>query len=165
MKSAFKVAIIGGGPAGIACAVQLKRSGIDPVIFEQGRIGGLLNNAYLVENYPGFPKGISGQSLVDKFDRQLQCWNIPVLRELITMLYCDKHKYILKASKKYTAKVVVIASGTKPKLPESNFAIHSDRVLYDVYPIRKKRHKTIVIIGSGDAAFDYGLNLCQHNRV
>ena len=165
MKSTCKVVIIGGGPAGIACAVQLKRSGIDPVIFEQGRVGGLLNNAFLVENYPGFPNGISGQSLVNKFKEQLKQWNIPVVHELIKILDYNKKIYLLEGSKKYTAEIVVIASGTKPILPKAGFTIHNDRVLYEVYPIRKKRKKSIAIIGSGDAAFDYGLNLCRNNRV
>ncbi|HHI03008.1 MAG TPA: FAD-dependent oxidoreductase, partial [candidate division Zixibacteria bacterium] len=52
-----EVIIIGAGPAGIAAAIQLKRSGLNPAIFEKKKIGGLLNNANLVENYPGFPGG------------------------------------------------------------------------------------------------------------
>lgn len=160
-----RVAIIGAGPAGIACAVQLKRSGITPTVFEQGRIGGLLNNAFLVENYPGFPNGISGQRLVNRFHAHLLRWNIPVVHDLIKTVSYNEKKYILEASKKYTAQFVVVASGTKPILPAAGFTIHDERILYEVYSIRKKRKKTIVIIGSGDAAFDYGLNLCRHNRV
>jgi thioredoxin reductase (NADPH) len=48
------VIIIGGGPAGIAAAIQLKRYGLDPLILERKALGGLLRNANLVENYPGF---------------------------------------------------------------------------------------------------------------
>jgi thioredoxin reductase len=64
MQKIEKVAIIGAGPAGIATAIQLKRYEIAPIIFEKARIGGLLLNANLVENYPGFPEGISGITLV-----------------------------------------------------------------------------------------------------
>ncbi len=46
--------IIGAGPAGIAAALQLHRYGINPIILEKDKIGGLLRNADLVENYPGF---------------------------------------------------------------------------------------------------------------
>jgi len=49
-----KVAIIGAGPAGIATAIQLRRYGINPLLFEKEKVGGLLRNANLVENYPGF---------------------------------------------------------------------------------------------------------------
>src|SRR4030067_3593524 len=64
------VIIIGGGPAGIAAAIQLKRYGLNPLIFERGALGGLLRNANLVENYPGFPGGISGMKLVGLLEQQ-----------------------------------------------------------------------------------------------
>ena len=67
-----KVGIVGAGPAGIACAVQLSRYGFNPLVFEAKDIGGLLRNANLVENYPGFPAGISGPSLVKLFMKQLE---------------------------------------------------------------------------------------------
>jgi thioredoxin reductase (NADPH) len=165
MTISCRVAIIGAGPAGIACAVQLKRSGITPMVFEQGRVGGLLNNAFLVENYPGFPDGISGKSLVNRFSAQMQHWQIPVLHELVRVVHLSNKVYVLQTTKKYNADFIVVASGTKPILPESGFAIHNDRILYEVYTLVRKRNNTIVIIGSGDAAFDYALNLCRQNRV
>ena len=55
-----EVVIIGAGPAGITAAIQLKRYGIPFVLMEKNRAGGLLWNANLVENYPGFPAGVSG---------------------------------------------------------------------------------------------------------
>ena len=66
-KSNIRIAIIGAGPAGIACAIQLIRQGYSPIIFEKGEIGGLLKNANLVENYLGFPGGISGKKLCSLF--------------------------------------------------------------------------------------------------
>ena len=57
----YDVGIIGSGPTGIAASIYLKRAGFDIISFERKKIGGLLINANLVENYPGFPKGISGK--------------------------------------------------------------------------------------------------------
>ncbi|MFC1726893.1 FAD-dependent oxidoreductase, partial [candidate division KSB1 bacterium] len=54
------VIIIGAGPAGIAAAIQLRRYNIEPVVFEKNEIGGLLRNAGRIENYPGFPEGVTG---------------------------------------------------------------------------------------------------------
>ena len=64
------VAIIGAGPAGLSTALQLKRQGIKAVLFERDKVGGLLRNANLVENYPGFPGGLSGPKLVSLFEQQ-----------------------------------------------------------------------------------------------
>ena len=55
-----QVIIIGAGPAGMAAAIQLKRYGITPLVFEKNRAGGLLWNANSVENYPVFPAGFQG---------------------------------------------------------------------------------------------------------
>ena len=64
--SVYRVAIIGAGPAGLAAAIQLKRYGIDALLLQGVEaVGGLLRNANLVENYPGFPQqGIPGIDLV-----------------------------------------------------------------------------------------------------
>jgi thioredoxin reductase len=67
----------------------------------------------------------------------------------------------------YYSQVVVVASGTKPRrftdfeLPEEV----RDKILYEIYPILRVKRKKIVIVGSGDAAFDYALNLGKNNEV
>ena len=64
------VIIIGAGPAGLAAAMQLERQGVSALVFERSQVGGLLWNANLVENYPGFVDGITGPDLVDLFQKQ-----------------------------------------------------------------------------------------------
>ena len=65
------IVIIGAGPAGLAAGLQLKRYGEEFILIERDNIGGLLRNANLVENYPGFPGGISGRELVRRFKKQV----------------------------------------------------------------------------------------------
>ena len=107
------VAIIGAGPGGIACAVQLSRYGIIPLLFEQDIPGGLLKNANLVENYPGFPGGISGISLTNKMLKQLELAGVPLIHEKVISVYYKSGAYrIITDKKDYSCDLLVIASGT-----------------------------------------------------
>jgi len=159
-----EVAIIGAGPAGIAAAVQLKRYGIEPLVFEKGRIGGLLWNANLVENYPGFPGGIPGPELVGKLEAQLRKASVDVIYEEVVRL---EEGFGLKTEGgSYTADIVVVASGTEPRrFPGRISEKVEGRVFYEVYPLRDLAGARVAVVGAGDAAFDYALNLARRNEV
>ena len=163
-----RVAIIGAGPAGIACAIQLSRYGIMPLLFERDIPGGLLKNANLVENYPGYPGGISGTSLVRKMTKQLELSKVPVIRENVTDASCLDFSFKIETDlQEYNAEILVIATGTSPiEFPIYGYEhISPGRIFYEVYPIRNVRNSRIAIIGAGDAAFDYALQLSQYNKV
>jgi thioredoxin reductase (NADPH) len=162
------VMIIGAGPAGLATAIQLKRYGIHPRLFEGAEVGGLLRNANLVENYPGFPKGVSGNKLVHSFSRQAQNLHIDVTHEEVLELGYDQNLFQARtAQNTYLSRVAVIATGTKAcrlktlTIPEEL----TGRVFYEVCDLLPLEGKYVAIIGSGDAAFDYALNLGRKNRV
>ncbi|HEC77922.1 MAG TPA: NAD(P)/FAD-dependent oxidoreductase [candidate division WOR-3 bacterium] len=161
-----KVAIIGAGPAGIAAAVQLKRSGITPLLFEGEKPGGLLNNARCVENYPGFPRGISGPALVRRFVCHLREWSINVISEKVVEVVRQKNFFLIQTRKKYYSEILIIASGTEPKSPDpSLLQLDDSRIFFDIIRLRRMKNKKILIVGAGDAAFDYALNLGSKNRV
>ncbi len=163
-----KVIIIGAGPSGIAAAIQLKRHNIEPILLEQSEIGGLLRNANLVENYPGFPNGITGPDLIALFKRQLQNTGIQVSQETVVEISYAQNLFVTQTNQReIVTNYAVIAIGTIPKtisdLPIADGI--KDRIHYEVYPILGETGKKIAIIGAGDAAFDYALNLVQNNRV
>jgi len=166
--NSLNIAIIGAGPAGIAAGIQLKRYGLDPVIFEKFKVGGLLLNANLIENYLGFPGGITGRGLIDIICKQAKehCLDIRC-EEVLNLDYTDNGFSINTSRDIYDSDIVVIGSGTKPVLFDRvNIPDElKERVLYEIESIIDDESRTIAIIGSGDAAFDYALNLGRKNKV
>ncbi len=162
------VAVIGAGPAGIAAAIQLGRYGIRTLVFEKAAVGGLLRNANLVENYPGFPGGIKGPELAGLFERQLGEAGISLILEEVETLYYNGRQFAVKtANNEYKAAIVVAASGTVPLRPES-ITMSSNTaagVCCEATEVKGAKGKKIAVIGSGDAAFDYALNLSGENDV
>lgn len=159
--------IIGAGPAGIAAAIQLKRAGHDFIILEKGPIGGLLNNANLVENYPGFAGGLPGTQLVERLRQHIDSLKIEVLSEQVLSVENESNKFTVKTEDtEYNCQNLVVASGTKAKkFSEAQYEKNiADRIHYKVYHLKDVDNKEITIIGGGDAAFDYALSLTG-NRV
>ena len=161
------VIIIGGGPAGASCAVQLKRYGIDVLLIEKDRIGGLLNSAWRLDNYPGYPEGIRGVDLAGKIEQHLKKLEIRYQRSEVRIVKYAKGVFALQTENdNYISKHLVLATGTRPRevfpglIPEVR-----RKVFYEVFPLRGIKGKKIAIIGAGDAAFDYAMSLAEHNQV
>jgi thioredoxin reductase (NADPH) len=166
--NAIDVTIIGAGPAGIAAAIQLKRYRIDALLFDRDGTGGLLKNANKVENYPGFPDGITGPVLVDKFLQHLGSSGLRLHRETVVKLNYERNLFSVQTDRRTVfSRVVVIASGTNPiPLADPAPAPETDScIFYEIHPLAAAENKTIAIIGAGDAAFDYALNAARRNRV
>ena len=110
------VVIIGAGPSGIATAIQLKRYNISQLLLEKGEIGGMLKNANLVENYPGFPGGIKGEELVQLFKNQVDAAQVNVLYENVQKVVYENQKFTLFTEQRsYRCRILVVATGTNPK--------------------------------------------------
>lgn len=173
----YPVAVVGAGPAGLATALQLKRCGIETLLLESGQPGGLLLNANRVENYPGFPDGISGPELAKLFIQQSAQTGVRITRGRVLSLDFEKRSRqspgpegmfsLRTAERVYRALRAVIASGTRP-LPLRDLAMPNslaERVYYDVHPLLSVSGWHIAILGSGDAAFDCALSLAVRNTV
>ena len=162
------VLIIGAGPAGLAAALQLQRHRVELGIFEARRVGGLLNSANLVENYPGFPGGIEGEALVERMEHQVTALGVEVTYEEVRNLDYAEGQFKAETQRAvYRAPVVIIASGTIGMTPEGINTPQGleERVLTEILTIKAVTGKKVVIIGAGDLAFDYALNLGRRNEV
>ncbi len=160
------IAVVGAGPAGVAASVFLKRAGFDISLFERHEVGGLLLNAHFVENYPGFPEGITGKKLCTLLRQHLKKWNIKPIIEEVKQIKIKKKFFIIETKNdKFIFKVVILATGTISKKLDilGEQEMQGKLVFYEIKDLIPKLKSGIkcTIVGSGDAAFDYALNLAE----
>lgn len=112
MSSTYDVIIIGGGPAGLSAGLYTSRAGLKTLLIEKGMIGGQITNAELVENYPGFPDGISGFDLGDSIHRQATRFGLETVSAEVLEAKLEKRNKLIKTTDgEYTARAVIIAGG------------------------------------------------------
>ena len=110
----YDVIIIGGGPAGLTAGIYVGRSKLSTLIIESEGIGSLLM-AHKIDNYPGFPEGISGKELYTLMKKQAEKFGAEFLSATLLGfdVYSDTESKIVKTDKgNFKAKVVIIATGT-----------------------------------------------------
>ncbi len=78
-RSAYDLVIVGGGPAGLAAAIYAAREGIDAIVVDASALGGQAGISDKIDNYPGFPDGISGGELADRFVAQARRYGVELV--------------------------------------------------------------------------------------
>ncbi len=159
------LAIIGGGPAGLTAAIYATREGLDTTIFEKKVTGGQAATTDFIENYPGFPEGISGFELSQKMLAQAERFNTHVLSSEVNSIHDEgKYKRIETDDGAYFAKGVIITVGSEYRRSGAkgedhlisrgiHFCATCDGPFY--------KNKRIAIIGAGNSAFQEGLYLTK----
>lgn len=141
------VGVVGAGPAGVAAAIMLKRYGIEVLIFERRTVGGLLNNAWRVENFPPL-EPCTGEELCRKLEDRLTDNDIAIINEEVTAI---RDRIIVTRRARYTVDYTLVATGTAPKrLPSLETC---SRVVYEYRDIPPGT-EVVAIYGAGDMAFD-----------
>jgi len=161
------ITIIGCGPAGIAAAIQLRRFGFKPRLLERAEAGGLVRNARRIENYPGFPGGISGTKLARLLREHLDGKG-PAGRETVLNADYQNRSFLIKTDRRsFRSRILIIATGTEPRkiFDGRTRQALSGRLFYEPRSLPRSRGKRIAIIGAGDAAFDYALGLVPGRKV
>ena len=113
----YDVIIVGGGPAGLAAAIYASRMNMKTLVLEGNMPGGRVNEAPLIENFPGFPDGISGFELADRMLRQAKSFGAEIKfpEEVLDMELKGTVKSVTTRNNKYYAYSIIIATGTQRK--------------------------------------------------
>jgi len=161
-----QVVIIGGGPAGLAAALYTARAQMETVVLERKVVGGQIIEAYDVDNYPGFPDGVSGPDLCERMQRHAERFGAQIVYAEVTDILQDGvMKRVMTADgQEYVAPIVIVASGAdhrKLGVPGEQ-ALSGKGVSYcatcDGPFFRGKR---LVVVGGGDTAMTEALFLTR----
>lgn len=160
--------IVGAGPAGLAAAVYGASEGLDVLVIEAESPGGQAGSSSRIENYLGFPLGISGQELAGRAAAQAQKFGAKVLiANNVTKLNCDRSPYelIVDCGQVIRSRTVVIASGAqykKPKL-ENLTKFEGQGVYYGATYIEAQLcvKEDAIVVGGGNSAGQAAVYLSQ----
>ncbi|NQT70886.1 MAG: thioredoxin-disulfide reductase [Desulfobacteraceae bacterium] len=112
----YDLVIVGGGPAGLTAGLYAARARLNVILFEKIVPGGQVVTTDWVENYPGFPEGISGPDLVQKMTAQVQKFDLNIeTNAVVSMDLSEPIKKITLSDRVITTHAIIIASGASPK--------------------------------------------------
>jgi thioredoxin reductase (NADPH) len=162
------VVIVGAGPAGLAAAVYSASEGLDVLVLETNAPGGQAGSSSKIENYLGFPAGISGQELAARAYTQAQKFGAQVIiAKSAKKLACDRKPYAIEIDKDahVSARAVIIATGAEyRRLPLENLSqFEGAGVYYGATFIEAQvcGGEEVIVIGGGNSAGQAAVFLAQ----
>src|SRR3954469_10538924 len=165
------VVIVGAGPAGLAAAVYAASEGLDVLVIESNSPGGQAGTSSRIENYLGFPSGISGQELTARAYTQAQKFGADlVVAESVSRLDCSRKAYNVEIDNKdrISSRTVIIATGAEyRKLPIANITEYEGAGIYYGATFIESQlceDEDVVVVGGGNSAGQAAVFLAQTAR-
>lgn len=166
--------IIGSGPAGYTAAIYAARANLKPVVFEGYQVGGVPGGQLMttteVENFPGFPDGITGPDLMDRMRRQAERWGAELYQEDVEFIDVKTSPFTIKSSdREVKCHSMIFATGATAKrlsLPrEDEFwsrGISACAICDGASPLFKGQ--VLAVVGGGDTATEEAVYLTKYAR-
>ncbi len=161
-----EVVIIGSGPAGFTAGLYTARANLKPLLLTGNDYGGQVSITYEVENYPGFPEGLSGPELVEKMKQQAEKFGTRVEFDYVTEIVVDRHPFLVRtaAGKEIATKAIIACTGARPRYLEVpgekeftgkgvSYCATCDGFFF--------RGKDVLVVGGGDSAIEEALFLTK----
>ena len=159
--------VIGAGPSGLAAAVYGASEGLDVVVLETSSPGGQAGSSSKIENYLGFPTGISGQDLAGRAYVQAQKFGAKMLIARATDILCDRKPYIVQVEdgSRIPARTILIATGAQyRKLPLENLSkFEGAGVYYGATFVERQLcgGEEVIVVGGGNSAGQAAVFMAQ----
>jgi thioredoxin reductase (NADPH) len=167
-RESYDLVIVGGGPAGLAAAIYAAREGIDAIVVDKAGLGGQAGVTEKIENYPGFPEGVGGGELADRFIAQAKRYGVELLSAVEVTGVAPEDGCVtvsLGTGQQLSAPAVLIATGSTYRrlgVPGEDeligagvhFCATCDGPFY-------KGAEEILVVGGGNSALEEGLFLAQ----
>lgn len=169
MKSVdYDLVIIGGGPAGLTAGLYAARARLNAVLIEKIVPGGQVVTTDWVENYPGFPEGITGSDLVQKMTEQAKRFDLDIQTNEVSALdLSDPVKKITLSNGTITTHTIIIATGASPKtlgVPGEDTFMGKGVSTCATCDGPFYRDRVVVAVGGGDTAVKESLFLTKFAR-
>jgi thioredoxin reductase (NADPH) len=162
------VVIVGAGPAGLAAAVYAASEGLGVLVLETNAPGGQAGSSSKIENYLGFPTGISGQALAGRAYTQAQKFGAQVIiAKGAKRLVCDRRPYAIETDNgsRVPARTIIIATGAEYRIPtiENLSQFKGVGVYYGATFVESQlcRGEEVVVVGGGNSAGQAAVFLAQ----
>ncbi len=159
----YDLIIIGAGPAGLTAALYAGRSRLKTLLIEKMAVGGLILLTETIENYPGFPKGISSLELMARIEEQVRELGVKIINDEVLDLD-GVNKIIKTSATTFQAKSVIIASGSKPRklnIPGEKELTGRGVSYCATCDAPFFKEKKVVIVGGGNAVAEEAIYLSR----
>ncbi len=163
----YDLVIIGAGPSALTAGLYASRENLKTLLIEKQIAGGLMTTTDWVDNYPGFPDGISGFDLAELMKKQTERFGGEIISGVVDNIVTSRtalHKIKLLSGKEFEARAILIASGSQPRklgLPDEekyqgrgvHYCATCDGAFYN--------KKTVAVIGGGNSAVQEAIFLTK----